>query len=518
MDMYSSTNTTSAWANMDFTHFQMRTYYTSSLLLLIVSIVAFRILTRPKTNAPFVDPPKFFDVTTTRQRLEAVKGARSLLQRAYKAFPGKSFRIMAEFAELIVLPAKLANEIRNDDRFDFSEFTRQATFPPDVLGLDPFQSNDRLLKAVVQQYLTKSLNRVTQPLNEETALAISDVLTEAKDWHTVNLRDAVLRLIARVSSRIFLGEELCRNEKWLTVTSEYTLAAFDSAEKMRVYPRPIRGLISRFHPGCRRAASLIRDARACMAPVLERRRREKASGNYVPYNDVIEWFEMAANGQQYDPVLVQLVLSAAAIHTSTDLLSQTIGDLAQNQDFIDPLRKEIMQCLSDGGWKKTTLYQMKLLDSCVKESQRMKPISLLGMHRLVGAPVTLSDGTFIPKGSLTAVSADRMWDPSVYENPLQWDGARSFNKRKQEGHENAAQLVTTGPDHLAFGHGQHACPGRFFAASEIKMTLAHLLMKYDVRLHDENPQVCYYGFTMSTDPLLKVDVRRRREEVDLGSF
>lgn len=123
-----------------------------------------------------------------------------------------------------------------------------------------------------------------------------------------------------------------------------------------------------------------------MAPVLERRRREKASGNYVPYNDAIEWFEMAANGQKYDPVLMQLLLSAAAIHTSTDLLSQTIGDLAQNQDFIDPLRKEIAQCLSDGGWKKTTLYQMKLLDSCVKESQRMKPVALRKSPRNPHAP------------------------------------------------------------------------------------------------------------------------------------
>lgn len=125
MEMYSGTNTTSAWAKMDLADSQKRTYYTSSLLLLMVTIVAFRIVTRPKTNAPIVDPPKFFDITTARQRLEAVNGARSLLQRAYKAFPGKTFRIMAEYAELIVLPAKLANEVRNDDRFGFTEFTRQ---------------------------------------------------------------------------------------------------------------------------------------------------------------------------------------------------------------------------------------------------------------------------------------------------------------------------------------------------------------------------------------------------------
>lgn len=43
-------------------------------------------------------------------------------------------------------------------------------------------------------------------------------------------------------------------------------------------------------------------------------------------------------------------------------------------------------------------------------------------------------------------------------------------------------LVTTSPDHLALGHGEHACPGRFFAAIEIKILLCHLLLKYEWEL------------------------------------
>ncbi|KAG6009125.1 hypothetical protein E4U21_003194 [Claviceps maximensis] len=510
-------NTTSSWANMDSIDGSRRTYYSTAVLLLAIGMATYHALTRSKTNAPFLNPPRFFEFFATRRRLQAVHGIQSQLEDSYKAFPNKCFRIMTSFAEVIVLPSKYAHEIRNDERFDFRSFANQA-FPREIHGMQPLRYRPGKLKEIAQRELTKKLNKVTQPLNEEMALAMSEILTESEDWHTVNLKDVALYLVTRTSSRVFLGEELCRDEKWIKVTREYSVAAFEAMEKMLVWPSPLRPIISRFLPTCRRAASLIKDARDCMAPVLERRQRERASGNYVPYDDAIEWFEASANGEKQDPVHAQLILSAAAIFTTTDLLSQTVGDLAVHQDFIEPLREEVVRHLVEDGWKKTTLYNMKLLDSCIKESQRMKPMSLLSMGRLVKTDVTLSDGTFIPKNSLTLVSSERMRDPTVYANPSQWDGARFFNKRKEPGQEQSSQLVSTGPDHLAFGHGQHACPGRFFASNEIKMALAHLLLKYDFRLHDRKPQTRIHGLSLKADSKLKLDVRRRREEIDLGSL
>ncbi|KAG6064642.1 hypothetical protein E4U32_008241 [Claviceps aff. humidiphila group G2b] len=140
------------------------------------------------------------------------------------------------------------------------------------------------------------------------------------------------------------------------------------------------------------------------------------------------------------------------------------------------------------------------------------------MDRRVETDVTLSDGTFLPKGSLTAFSCQRRWDHTLYSNPFQWDGARFFKKRQEKGQERTAQLVATSPDNMAFGYGRQACPGRFFVASVTKIVLAHLLLKYDVRLHDREPQTTALGFALSSDATVKVDVRRRREGVDLASM
>lgn len=81
----------------------------------------------------------------------------------------------------------------------------------------------------------------------------------------------------------------------------------------------------------------------------------------------------------------QLALSVVAIHTTTELLTGTLLDLAQNGDYIDSLREEMIPVLEEQSsvangdaegtgktsWKKTSLYKLKLLDSALKESQRL---------------------------------------------------------------------------------------------------------------------------------------------------
>lgn len=67
-----------------------------------------------------------------------------------------------------------------------------------------------------------------------------------------------------------------------------------------------------------------------------------------------------------------------AIRTPTDLLHQTMTDIALQPELFEPLREEVIRVLGSHGLKKTSFYNLKLMDSVLKESQRLKP-SLLGM-------------------------------------------------------------------------------------------------------------------------------------------
>lgn len=145
-------------------------------------------------------------------------------------------------------------------------------------------------------------------------------------------------------------------------------------------------------------------------------------------------------------------------------------------------------------------------------------MTLAIMARVAREDVVLHDGQIIPKGDKMLVSCDRMWDENIYPDPLKFDPYRFANMRKSDNPKNeaAAQLVSPTPEQMGFGFGQHACPGRFFVANEIKIALCHILLKYDLRLADGcEPKVQKFGMRLAADPMAKVSIRRRKEEIPL---
>ncbi|QPC76567.1 hypothetical protein HYE68_007319 [Fusarium pseudograminearum] len=449
-----------------------------------------------------------------------VSQANILLSDWFSAHPEKPIRFIGEIEEMTILPPSLAQEIRSDKRLSFSGWSVKM-FHGYLPGFEPFKvaaDGTDLLHGLANWGDTT--DTITDPLVEETALTLKELFTDNTDWHSIPMRDMMLQLVTRISSRVFLGTDLCRNETWLRISRDYTVRAFSAAEDLRMWPAFIRPLVSLFLPNCRKMRQEVKEARSIIENTMDRRRVEAkklaAAGQDAPvYDDALQWFENGAlaKGISCDHTALQLSISVGAIHTTTDLLSQVLMRISQNLEILDPLRQEIGSVLREDGWSKTSLVKMKLLDSVVKESQRMKPSDVVSMMRLVTEDMTLSDGTFISKNTGVGVSSHRMWDPSVYPNPDQWDGYRFYNLRQEPGKQNTAQLVSTSPDYLAFGHGQHACPGRFFASNEIKIALVEIIMKYDFELEeDASPQVYKHGFTLVGDPLLKLRIRRREGE------
>lgn len=199
-----------------------------------------------------------------------------------------------------------------------------------------------------------------------------------REWHDINLKQFVRKLVARLSSRVFLGEQICRNPEWLKIAIDYTVEGFAAADELRLWPACLRPIVLWFLPSCRRLRAQVAKSRNIINPVLEKRRKEnsesRAEGrSEFKHTDAIDWFEQISNGRYYDPVAAQLNLSLAAIHTTSELVTQVIYDLITNPDVIKPLREEIDNVLADGGWKKSSLYNMKLLDSVLKETQRLQP-------------------------------------------------------------------------------------------------------------------------------------------------
>ncbi|KAG6114714.1 hypothetical protein E4U13_003230 [Claviceps humidiphila] len=471
-----------------------------------------------------VNGRKFGELSDVRAKKEFVFGARQLIAKGLALAPGFPFRIIGDVGEILILPPKYAYEIRNHDHLSFTKAAFKWFYAhlPGFEGFREGTTESHIMKLVARNQLTHQLKLVTEPVSDECSSVLDSIYTNNADWHEIVVKDANLQLTARVTSRVFLGVEMCRNPQWLRITTTYAVVAFKAVEELRLWPAWLRPLVQWFLPNCTAARDLVRDARNLIHPLLEKRRVERNDaarrGERFECNDAIDWLEQTAQDKKvtYDPACAQLSLSVAAIHSTTDFFTQVMLDIACNPELVEPLRKEIISVLGVAGWSKHSLYQLKLMDSVLKESQRLKPIAIASMRRMTTENIKLADGTVLPKNMLTLVSAHKHWDAESYEQPDKFDGYRFYNLRQVPGKENVAQLVSVTPDHMGFGYGLHACPGRFFASEEIKLVLCHILLKYDFKLvqgTDIEPRK--FGLNMNANPTARLAIRRRKEEISL---
>ncbi|OTB03468.1 hypothetical protein M426DRAFT_321828 [Hypoxylon sp. CI-4A] len=435
------------------------------------------------------------------------------------------FQVMTGTGPKIVLPNKYADEIRNNPLLDFNK-----AFAKDFMihypGFDGVRMSlqSHILPETIRTKLTQSLGLVTDDLVDETIASVYDVMGESEQWTTRLIRKDMLEVVARLSSRVFLGRELCRNRRWLDIAKTYTIDVFLTSRLMRAVPSFLRPIAYLFIPGSKSLRSAVRDARKLIDPEVQRRKATVdaalAAGEKPPKTaDTIGWIYEVAKGADVDIVAGQLSLTMAAIHTTTETSCSALFDICQYPDVAQQLREEIVQVIGENGWHKTSLYKLKLMDSFLKEGQRVRPMNESSMHRYAEERVELSDGTVIPKGSRIIV-VNNYNDPTIFEEPEKFDAARFLKMRQKAGQEHNWQFVTTGASQTLFGHGQHACPGRFFASNELKILLCHLLLKYDWRFvpGEGRPKAGSFEGNNGVADDSKIQARRRRPEIDLDNL
>ncbi|KAK1527088.1 ent-kaurene oxidase [Colletotrichum costaricense] len=497
------------------------------LLFVVLSLtLAYVSIPGRHDHLPYINRPPKWDFLGQKTKQHFVSNARSLMANAREAFKGKPYRMFTDLGDLIVIPAHHADEMRNERSLDFLE-AFVDNFHPDIPGFEGFTFDgrkDQLLHKTINKKITKMLNEITAPLSLEADFATRLILGISTGWREIPLQEALLNLVARLSSRVFLGDELCRNDAWIKITGSYSINTFSSAEVLRQYPHYLRHIACYFIPQCRLLREQVAEARRVLNPVLEKREWEKktalAEGRTEPsYKDAIQWVMEEAQGSTFDPVGAQLGLSVVAIHTTTDLATETMLRLMVRPQLMEDVRAEIVAVLRKEGWTKSALFNMKLLDSVIKEAQRLKPTTSATMNRKATSQVKLPGGLVLEKGDRCMADLGSMVDPNVYPDPLEFDGYRFFRMRGDPKMDSKAHLVSTSVSHMGFGHGLHACPGRFFASNEVKVLLCHLLHKYDWKLDSGFEHTIHeFGLSLSSGSTKAFVARRQNVEIDIDAW
>lgn len=204
------------------------------------------------------------------------------------------------------------------------------------------------------------------------------------DWKPYRIASKLPNMVARLSSVIFVGETISQDEEWIDVSVNYAIDSFVAMRDLREWPSILRPVVHRFLPSTRKLRKHLEMARSIISREIHRRalvRAGKLPEDDPPRSaDALDWYRETAdarNSMNFDQSVSQVGLALAAIHTTSNLLSNVLYDLAAYPEYIQPLRDEISAVAAeDGVLQKTSLLKLKLMDSVMKESQRTHPLSL----------------------------------------------------------------------------------------------------------------------------------------------
>ncbi|KAJ7591499.1 cytochrome P450 [Mycena floridula] len=338
-------------------------------------------------------------------------------------------------------------------------------------------------------------------------------LDHTLEWLKVPVYDMILQLVTRSSNRFFVGLPLCRDPEYTTLSIDITKEVFITGVKLSVFPAILRPIAAR---ALGQVESLINQGMRLLGPTITHRlKMEKEYGVDWPDkpSDGISWLlDFQGQDRSVRSVLIRLLaIDVAAIHTTSMALTWALYELAAHPEVAEPLRQEIQTVTESEGWSKVAMVQMRKLDSFLKESSRIYSSSA-NIMRMTTQKFTFSDGTTVPAGYFVHVINRAMcFDKRCYPNPEEFQPFRFSDLRQQEGESIKHQMSTPGIDHLLFGIGRHACPGRFFALNSTKLALAEILLNYDVRFDQDGyiPQAQWLNGSIMVDAKVEILFRKR---------
>ena len=435
-----------------------------------------------------------------------------------------------------------------------------AAFHYDAQQGDYAFTSPRLLRDPYHEHvLHKSLPRKVAALVPDLAEEVAHTLdhcmgTDTQAWKELGVHEIVDEIVGPTVNRMILGLPLCRDAEYLSEMHRFTMNAVTIMSVLQFTPswlNPLIGRLLAIPVRCR-----FRNTSRYTLPIITERlanwtrKQNDPDFEWQEPNDYLSWHIALATAEgrhdELEPDILArriLALNFAALHTTAMGTINCLLDLIASDpsdQYIPSLRQEFSEALAtEGGkWTKNALNRCHRADSALRESLRVSNF----MSRNVQKKVMPSSGItnhienwHAPQGSFIAIDMHNpQHDPDIYPDPEVYDAFR-FSRRSNNKDANPTtsssddknvhlspgtgtgngngnlSALTTSAIFLPFGHGRHACPGRFFIAVEIKLMLAYLVTKYDIEPLPVRPTNRWLGGIRLPPNGAKIKVRRKVE-------
>ncbi|EPE34337.1 Cytochrome P450 [Glarea lozoyensis ATCC 20868] len=410
--------------------------------------------------------------------------------------------------------------------------------PESIISLDPIHDDfhvfvggdltgDHTVQELLRRELTLNLDKLISVINDEIVCALDDVLGNSPEWKSTSLADDLKTIVARTSNRVFVGKDLCRNKHYISTVKGLALVIMPETVLQDLIPQFLKGPLSRITKafnniyGMKKFSSLllgvVRQRYIDVKDVLE------GSGDKTRLpDDLLTWMvqksirkgESSAN---IDKLLVARIAMAnlAAIETTTAAMTRSVLDLVTQGSeggFLKAVQEETLAVVEGCNYEpsKKDVLKLVLTENAIKEALRLQ-VAFPGLMRQVVAPngVTLENGLHVPCGTRLGVSAAGIHvDESIYEDPTTYNPGR-FLVRDLDPRGDPSPMWKGNENYLAFSLGRRSCPGRWYVTDQLKLTLAHIFSKYEIRFEKAAETASALRKILPGAPQDRVMIRRR---------
>ncbi|PCH35783.1 cytochrome P450, partial [Wolfiporia cocos MD-104 SS10] len=369
----------------------------------------------------------------------------------------------------------------------------------------------------IHSLLVRDLSGVIPTVADEVGLVFEELFPQESDWvELTNLPNFLSNVVARIVNRVFIGAPVCREPGYLKIVTNYASDVIKAKIILDLFPKLLKPLIGNMLPWRARATRHLKHHLSETIADRQLSLDEYGNGCKEKPDDFLMRIVKGARdlGGSMESILINILMANfTAVHTSSATATATLFHIASQPESIAALREDVLSATRAEGWTRGSINSMWKLDSFLKETLRWQGLSIASLRRKALKTVTFSDGTVVPAGvHIYAAPAATHRDSTLYEDADTFKPFRFSDKREQAGQSAKHQLVNTSPEYIVFGHGKHACPGRFFAAIVIKIFIANLLLKYDVKMGGDGslPENVMIGASAMLSSKAKVLFRRRQ--------
>ncbi|KAH5296212.1 hypothetical protein HBI12_213850 [Parastagonospora nodorum] len=391
-----------------------------------------------------------------------------------------------QIAELSEASAVLSQRAVYADMFGFKH-TLNGFNHNEVAGV-----KSRLMGRLIQVQGVSNLPKIFPYLNKRLQQSLDEQIALAKrrpDGVTLPVASTVRTVTSRVMAVLFFGEQTSRDPVFADALIRHPKEMVKCMAAFQIMPGFLAPFVHNFITKRGQAQEIIikkltdimgsgRDMWDEPSPLKEL----TFAWNHASLCLDSEYW----NGPEHQAQSL-LGMWFAAAHQPWMNIDFIMLHLCRRPDIQEALIEEIGS-LEDLTYDR--LMELPLLDSFIKETVRLHPLDTLAVRRKALKQYTFASGSpQVAAGATVAVSSyDMMHNSTDYPSPNDFQLRRFMETGSSVKGTRFTEVSEKFP---IWGYGSLACPGRFHASLVMKLVIAHIVMRYNMKLEDDKARTLW---------------------------